>query len=108
MQIHCSVPQCTKKGYLKDQGTKVSYFKFPAKNLKKRLHTIRGERGKRFKVTEMTKHKLIFIEKEAKLKQEIDKLKGQLQDTQQQSDVIHERLVNFENCWLKIPMLLFY
>lgn len=121
MQIHCSVPQCTKKGYLKDQGTKVSYFKFPAKNLKKRLHTIRGEKGKRFKVTEMTKHKLIFIEKEAflrkiidnynkisKLKQEIDKLKGQLQDTQQQSDVIHERMVNFENCWLKIPMLLFY
>ena len=44
----------------------------------------------------------------SKLKQEIDKLKGQLQDTQQQSDVIHERLVNFENCWLKIPMLLFY
>ncbi|RMX52234.1 hypothetical protein pdam_00007926, partial [Pocillopora damicornis] len=63
MQIHCSVPQCTKKGYLKDQGTKVSYFKFPAKNLKKRLHTIRGERGKRFKVTEMTKHKLILLKR---------------------------------------------
>ena len=54
---HCCVPECTKKGYRKDDGTKVSYFKFPTENQmkKKWLHAIRRDEGKHFKVTEYSK-----------------------------------------------------
>ena len=56
MPTHCCVPECTKKGYRKDDGTKVSYFKFPTENQmkKKWLHAIRRDEGKHFKVTEYT------------------------------------------------------
>ena len=57
MPTHCCVPECTKKGYREDDGTKVSYFKFPTENVmkKKWLHAIRRDEGKHFKVTENTK-----------------------------------------------------
>ena len=57
MPTHCCVPECTKKGYREDDGTKVSYFKFPTDNAmkKKWLHAIRRDEGKHFKVTENTK-----------------------------------------------------
>ena len=57
MPTHCCVPECTKKGYREDDGTKVSYFKFPTENAmkKKWLHAIRRDEGKHFKVTENTK-----------------------------------------------------
>ena len=57
MPTHCCVPECTKKGYRKEDGTKVSYFKFPTENQmkKKWLHAIRRDEGKHFKVTEYTK-----------------------------------------------------
>ena len=44
MPTHCSVPECTKKGYRED-GTKVSSLIFSIENLmkKKWLHTIRRE-----------------------------------------------------------------
>ena len=52
MPTHCCVPEFTKKGYRKDDGTKVSYFKFPTENQmkKKWLHAIRRDEGKHFKV----------------------------------------------------------
>ena len=57
MPTHCCVPECTKKGYRADDGTKMSYFKFPTeKHLKKKwLHAIRREEGKFFTVTENTR-----------------------------------------------------
>ena len=57
MPTHCCVPECTKKGYQEDDGTKVSYFKFTTENVmkKKWLHAIRRDEGKHFKVTENTK-----------------------------------------------------
>ena len=57
MPTHCCVPECTKKGYREEDGTKVSFFKFPIENpmKKKWLHAIRREEGKYFKVTESTR-----------------------------------------------------
>ena len=57
MPTHCCVPECTKKGYREEDGTKVSFFKFPIENpmKKKRLHAIRREEGKYFKVTKSTR-----------------------------------------------------
>ena len=56
MPTHCCVPECMKKGYREDDGTKVSYFKFPTENAmkKKWLHALRRDEGKHFKVTENT------------------------------------------------------
>ena len=53
MPTHCCVPECTKKGYREEDGTKVSFFKFPMK--KKWLHAIRRDEGKYFKVTKSTR-----------------------------------------------------
>ena len=57
MPTHCCVPECTKKGYREEDGTKVSFFKFPIENpmKKKWLHAIRREEGKYFKVTKSTR-----------------------------------------------------
>ena len=57
MPTHCCVPECTKKGYREEGGTKVSFFKFPTENpmKKKWLHAIRRDQGKYFTVTENTK-----------------------------------------------------
>ena len=57
MPTHCCAPECTKKGYHKDDGTKITYFKFRTENQmkKKWLHAIRRDEGKHFKVTEHTK-----------------------------------------------------
>ena len=57
MPTHCCVPECTKKGYREEDGTKVSFFKFPIENAmkKKWLHAIRREEGKYFKVTKSTR-----------------------------------------------------
>ena len=52
MLTHCCVPECMKKGYREEDGTKVSFFKFPLENpMKKWLHAIRRDEGKYFKVT---------------------------------------------------------
>ena len=55
--LTCCVPEFTKKRYQEDHGTKVSYFKFPTKNVmtKKWLHVIRRGKGKHLNVTENTK-----------------------------------------------------
>ena len=57
MPTHCCVPECTKKGYREDDGSKVSYFVFPKeKTLRKKwIHAIRREEGKHFKISESTK-----------------------------------------------------
>ena len=57
MPTHCCVPECTKKGYREDDGSKVSYFKFPSENIlkKKWIHAIRRDKGNDFKITESTK-----------------------------------------------------
>ena len=57
MSTHCCVPNCTKKGYREDDGSKVSYFVFPAeKTLRKKwIHAIRREEGKHFTITQSTK-----------------------------------------------------
>lgn len=57
MPTHCCVPQCTIKGYVEADGSKVSYFVFPSDKLleKKWLHAIRREKGKDFKLIPTTK-----------------------------------------------------
>ena len=57
MQTLCCVPECTKKGYREEDGTKVSFFKFPIENpmKKKRLHAITRDEGKYFNVTKSTR-----------------------------------------------------
>ena len=56
MPTRC-VPECTKKGYREEDGTKVSFFKFPIENptKKKWLHAIRREEGKYFKAPKSTR-----------------------------------------------------
>ena len=57
MPTHCCVPECTKKGYREEDGTKVSFFKFPIENpmKKKWLHAIRRDEGQYFNVTKSTR-----------------------------------------------------
>ena len=57
MPTHCCVPNCTKKGYREDDGSKVSYFVFPTeKTLRKKwIHAIRREEGKNFTIKPSTK-----------------------------------------------------
>ena len=57
MPTHCCVPDCTKKGYREDDGSKISYFVFPKEKAlrKKWIHAIRREEGKYFKITSLTK-----------------------------------------------------
>ena len=57
MRTHCCVPECTKKGYREEDGTKVSFFKFPIENpmKKKWLHAIRRDEGQYFNVTKSTR-----------------------------------------------------
>ena len=57
MPTHCCVPECTKKGYREEDGSKVSYFQFPTDNMlkKKWIHAIRRDEGKDFKISESTK-----------------------------------------------------
>ena len=57
MPTHCCVPECTKKGYREDDGSKVSYFLFPTEKTlqKKWIHAIRREEGKHFEIRMSTK-----------------------------------------------------
>jgi len=57
MPTHCCVPECTKKGYREEDGSKGSYFQFPSENMlkKKWIHVIRRDEGKDFKISESTK-----------------------------------------------------
>ena len=57
MPTSCCVPECTKKGYLDENGRKVSHFKFPDDPLrrKKWLHAIRRDEGVYFQIQEWTK-----------------------------------------------------
>ena len=57
MPTHCCVPECTKKGYREDDGSKVSYFLFPTeKTLRKKwIHAIRRDEGKYFEIKTSTK-----------------------------------------------------
>ena len=57
LPTHCCVPECTKKGYREEDGSKVSYFQFPSENMlkKKWIHAIRRDEGKDFKISESTK-----------------------------------------------------
>ena len=59
MPTHCCVPECTKKGYREEDGSKVSYFQFPRKKknmLKEKwIYAIRRDEGKDFKIGESAK-----------------------------------------------------
>ena len=57
MPTSCCVPECTKKGYLDENGRKVSHFKFPDDPLrrKKWIHAIRRDEGVYFQIQEWTK-----------------------------------------------------
>jgi len=33
MPTHCRVPECTKKSYPREEGSKVSYFQFPSESI---------------------------------------------------------------------------
>ena len=51
MPTSCCVPECTKKGYLNENGRKVSHLKFPDDPLrrKKWIHAIRRDEGVYFR-----------------------------------------------------------
>ena len=55
--MYCCVPDCTKKGYREEDGSKVSHIQFPSENTlkKKWIHAIRREEGKDLKISESTK-----------------------------------------------------
>ena len=57
MPTNGRVPECTKKGYRAEDGTKISFFKFPHDiGLRKKwLHAIRRDEGKFFQITKYTK-----------------------------------------------------
>ena len=57
MPASCCVPECIKKGYLDDNGRKVSHFKFPDDPLrtKKWIHAIRRDKGVYFQIQGCTK-----------------------------------------------------
>ena len=57
MPTSCCVPECTKKGYLHENGRNVSHFKFPDDPLrrKKSIHAIRRDEGVYFQIQEWTK-----------------------------------------------------
>ena len=57
MPTHCCVPECTKKSYRDEFGSKISYFKFPNDSTLRRqwLHAIRRDEGKYFTVNKWTK-----------------------------------------------------
>jgi len=55
MPTHCCVPECTKKGYREEDGSKVSYFQFPTENMLKKKSAIRRDEGKDFKISESTR-----------------------------------------------------
>ena len=55
MPTHCCVPECTKKGYGEEDGPKVSYYQFASENMLKKIHAIRRDEGKDFKISESTK-----------------------------------------------------
>ena len=57
MPANCCVPKCTKKGCQDENGSKVSYYKFPNNPISKRkwIHAIRRDEGKDFTITEWTR-----------------------------------------------------
>ena len=57
MPMSCCVPQCTKKGYLDENGSKVSHFTFPDDQVlrKKWIHAIRRDVGIHFQLKKWTK-----------------------------------------------------
>ena len=57
MPTNCCVPLCTKKGYRDENGDKVSFFKFPDEEIrrKKWIHAIRRDIGEHFEIKETTK-----------------------------------------------------
>ena len=57
MPTSCYIPECTKKGYLDENGRKLSHFKFPDDPLrrKKWIHAIRRDEGVYFQIQEWTK-----------------------------------------------------
>ena len=52
MPTSCCVPQCTKKGYVDENGSKVSHFTFPDDQVlrKKWIHAIRRDMGIHFQL----------------------------------------------------------
>ena len=57
MPTNCCVPDCTKKGYVDENGDKISHFKFPDDPVlrKKWIHAIRRDEGKYFQTKLWTK-----------------------------------------------------
>ena len=57
MPANCCVPKCTKKGSRDENGSKVSYYKFPDNSISKRkwIHAIRRDEGKDFTITKWTR-----------------------------------------------------
>ena len=57
MRTHCCVPECIRKGYREEYGSKVFYFQFPKEKKveKKWIQTIRRVEGKDFKISDSTK-----------------------------------------------------
>ncbi|XP_044167341.1 uncharacterized protein LOC122951389 [Acropora millepora] len=57
MPTSCCVPQCTRKGYLDENGSKVSHFTFPDDQVlrKKWIHAIRRDVGIHFQLKKWTK-----------------------------------------------------
>ena len=53
--MHCCVPDCTKKGYREEDGSKVSYFQFPSENMKW-IHAIRGDERKDLKISDQQRY----------------------------------------------------
>ncbi|CAB4037976.1 52 kDa repressor of the inhibitor of the kinase-like [Paramuricea clavata] len=60
MYTNCCVPKCTKKGSRDENGSKISYYKFPDNStiMKRKWihdHAIRRDEGKYFTITKWTK-----------------------------------------------------
>ena len=57
MPSSCCVPDCSKKGCRDEDGSKVSFYKFPDEKVmrKKWIHAIRRDEGKNFQITKWTK-----------------------------------------------------
>ncbi|CAB3994178.1 THAP domain-containing 6 [Paramuricea clavata] len=58
MPANCCVPKCTKKGSRDENGSKISYYKFPDNSTimkRKWIHAIRRDEGRDFTITKWTK-----------------------------------------------------
>ena len=57
MPTHCCVPECTKKSYREEHGSKVSSFQFPREKIIKMkwIQAIRRDEGKDSEISDSTK-----------------------------------------------------